>query len=81
MPLSTSVEVQVVRIVETHNPGRSYPLATGLGALIAPVIFAFGAVITDVRHPVWLTQMLSLLVGLGAITGMFAWLGGPPRAR
>lgn len=87
-----------------HNPGRSHPLATGLGALILLVIFAlgavpiaatlpgekislqsgvfdaFGAVITDVWHSGWLTQMLSLLVGLGAISGIFAWLGDPSKA-
>lgn len=102
--LFAGVEVQAVHMVEMHNPGRSYPLATGLGALIALVIFAlgavpiaailpgdkislqsgvfdaFGAVITDVWHLGWLTQMLSLLVGLVAISGIFAWLGGPSKA-
>jgi amino acid transporter len=102
--LLAGVEVQAVHMVEMHSPGRSYPLATGLGALIAMVILAlgavpiaailpgdkislqsgafdaFGAVITDVWHLGWLTQMLSLLVGLGAISGVFAWLGGPSKA-
>ena len=101
--LFAGVEVQAVHVVEMRNPGRSYPLAIALGALIALVVFAlgaiplaailpgdkislqsgvfdaFGAVITDVWNLRWLTQVLALLVGLGAISGVFAWLGSPSK--
>ena len=30
-------------------------------------------------HLAWLAQLLSLLVGIGAIAGVFAWLGSPSR--
>ena len=101
--LFAGVEVQAVHVVEMDKPGRSYPLATGLGALIALGIFALGAVslaailpgdrislqsgvfdafsavVTDLWHLRWLTQVLALLVGLGAISGIFAWLGSPSK--
>ncbi|MDR3452240.1 MAG: amino acid permease [Rhodoferax sp.] len=86
-----------------RNPSRDYPLAIGIGAVIALAVFAlgaiplaailphekislqsgvfdaFGAVITDIWHMGWLVQVLSLLVGLGAVSGVFAWLGSPSK--
>jgi amino acid transporter len=101
--LFAGVEVQAVHIVEMKDPSRGYPLAIGIGAVIALVIFALGAVpiaailphakispqsgvfdtfaavITDIWHAGWLVQLLSLLVGLGAVSGIFAWLGSPSK--
>jgi amino acid transporter len=92
-----------VHIVDMENPSRGYPLAIGIGAVIALVIFALGAVpiaailpnekislqsgvfdtfaavITDIWHAGWLVQLISLLVGLGAVSGIFAWLGSPSK--
>jgi glutamate:GABA antiporter len=48
-------------------------------SLQSGVFDAFGAVISDIWHMGWLTQLLSLLVGIGAISGVFAWLGSPSR--
>jgi amino acid transporter len=48
-------------------------------ALQSGVFDAFGAVISDAWHLGWLTRLLSLLVGLGAIGGVFAWLGSPAK--
>ena len=48
-------------------------------SLQSGVFDAFGAVIGDVWHMAWLVQLLSLLVGIGAIAGVFAWLGSPSR--
>jgi amino acid transporter len=101
--LFAGVEVQAVHIVEMRKPSREYPLAIGMGAVLALVIFALGAipiaailphdkislqsgvfdafaaVITDIWHMGWLVQALSLLVGLGAVSGIFAWLGSPSK--
>ncbi len=101
--LFAGIEVQAVHIVEMKNPSRGYPIAIGIGAVIALVIFTLGAVpiaailphdkislqsgvfdtfsavITDIWHAGWLVQALSLLVGLGAISGIFAWLGSPSK--
>jgi glutamate:GABA antiporter len=101
--LFAGVEVQAVHIVEMRKPGREYPLAIALGAVISLVVFALGAipiaailaqdkislqsgvfdtfsaVITDIWHQAWIVQGLSLLVGLGAVSGVFAWLGSPSK--
>ena len=101
--LFAGVEVQAVHVVDMRKPGRGYPLAIGIGALVALLIFALGAipiaailphdrislqsgvfdtfraVIADVWHMSWLVQALSLMVGLGAISGIFAWLGSPSK--
>jgi amino acid transporter len=101
--LFAGVEVQAVHVAEMREPGREYPLAIGIGALAAVLVFALGAipvaailphdrislqsgvfdtfsaVISDMWHMIWLTRTLSLLVGLGAVSGIFAWLGSPSR--
>ena len=48
-------------------------------SLQSGVFDAFHAVIADGWHLAWLAQLLSLLVGIGAIAGVFAWLGSPSR--
>ena len=48
-------------------------------SLQSGVFDAFHAVIADGWHLAWLAQFLSLLVGIGAIAGVFAWLGSPSR--
>jgi amino acid transporter len=101
--LFAGVEVQAVHVTEMRSPGRGFPAAIGLGAIISVLIFAlgalpiaailpykkislqsgvfdaFGAVITDIWHLPWLVSALSLLVGIGAISGVLAWLGSPSR--
>ncbi len=53
-------------------PYKSISLQTG-------VFETFKAVITNVWQLGWLAQSLSLLVGIGAIAGVFAWLGSPSK--
>ncbi|MEO8281449.1 MAG: amino acid permease [Ideonella sp.] len=101
--LFAGVEVQAVHVRDMHDPGREYPFAIGIGAVVALVVFVlgaipiaailphekislqsgvfdtFGAVITELWHMGWLVQALSLLVGLGAVSGIFAWLGSPSK--
>ena len=101
--LFAGVEIQAVHVVQMRNPGREYPRAIALGAALAMVIFAIGAVpiaailphdrislqsgvfdtfaavFTEVWHLGWLVQVVSLLVALGALSGIFAWLGSPSR--
>jgi amino acid transporter len=48
-------------------------------SLQSGVFDAFGAIISDIWQMGWLTQLLSLLVGIGAVSGVFAWLGSPSR--
>lgn len=48
-------------------------------SLQSGVFDAFSAVITDLWHMAWLVQVLSLMVGLGAVSGIFAWLGSPSK--
>jgi glutamate:GABA antiporter len=48
-------------------------------SLQSGVFDTFNAVITDVWHIGWLAQILALLVGIGAIAGVFAWLGSPSK--
>lgn len=48
-------------------------------SLQSGVFDAFGAVITTIWHMPWLVSVLSLLVGVGAISGVLAWLGSPSR--
>jgi amino acid transporter len=48
-------------------------------SLQSGVFDTFGAVITDIWHMQWLVAVLSLLVGVGAISGVLAWLGSPSR--
>ena len=48
-------------------------------SLQSGVFDAFGAVITDIWHMGWAVSALSLLVGIGAISGVLAWLGSPSR--
>ena len=48
-------------------------------SLQSGVFDTFGAVITDIWHMGWLTSVLSLFVGIGAISGVFAWLGSPSK--
>ena len=48
-------------------------------SLQSGVFDTFNAVIGDVWHAGWLASLLSLLVGIGAISGVFAWLGSPSR--
>jgi amino acid transporter len=45
----------------------------------AGVFDTFAAVISQIWHLPWLTSILSALVGVGAIAGVFAWLGSPSR--
>lgn len=91
-------------IVETKNPNRGDPIAIGVGAVVAPVIFApdaapiaailpdgafslqsgvfdtFSPVIPDIWHADRMEPALSMLVALGAVSGICAWLDGPPGA-
>jgi len=59
------------------------PIATILPyekiSLQSGVFDTFNAVVADIWHLGWLVQALSLLVGIGAISGVFAWLGSPSR--
>jgi putative glutamate/gamma-aminobutyrate antiporter len=95
------VEVQAVHVPKMKNPSKEYPLTIGVGAIIALLVFALGAipiatilpyadislqsavfdtfnaVITNIWHIGWLAKILALLVGIGAIGGVFAWLGSP----
>jgi amino acid transporter len=48
-------------------------------SLQSGVFDTFSAVITDIWHMGWLTSVLSLFVGIGAISGVFAWLGSPSK--
>jgi len=48
-------------------------------SLQSGVFDTFGAVITDIWHMGWVVSILSLLVGVGAISGVLAWLGSPSR--
>jgi amino acid transporter len=48
-------------------------------SLQSGVFDAFGAVLTDLWHMGWAVSVLSLLVGIGAISGVLAWLGSPSR--
>jgi amino acid transporter len=48
-------------------------------SLQSGVFDTFAAVITDIWHMQWLVSVLSLLVGVGAISGVLAWLGSPSR--
>ena len=48
-------------------------------SLQSGVFDTFNTVIADVWHLGWVVQLLSLLVGIGAIAGVFAWLGSPSR--
>jgi glutamate:GABA antiporter len=48
-------------------------------SLQSAVFDTFGAVIGDIWHAGWLVSLLSLLVGIGAISGVFAWLGSPSK--
>jgi putative glutamate/gamma-aminobutyrate antiporter len=54
-------------------------LPYGKISLQSGVFEAFKAVFDGVWHLGWLAQLLSLLVGIGAIAGVFAWLGSPSR--
>jgi putative glutamate/gamma-aminobutyrate antiporter len=45
----------------------------------AGVFDSFAAIITTLWHMPWLTSLLAFLVGIGAISGVFAWLGSPSR--
>jgi glutamate:GABA antiporter len=46
-------------------------------SLQSAVFDTYNAVIADVWHIGWLVPVLSFLVGIGAISGVFAWLGSP----
>jgi putative glutamate/gamma-aminobutyrate antiporter len=48
-------------------------------SLQSGVFDAFGAVVTNIWHMGWAVSALSLLVGIGAISGVLAWLGSPSR--
>lgn len=48
-------------------------------SLQSGVFDAFGAVLTDIWHMGWAVAALSLLVGVGAISGVLARLGSPSR--
>ena len=48
-------------------------------SLQSGVFDTFSAVITDIWHMGWAVSALSLLVALGAISGVLAWLGSPSR--
>ena len=48
-------------------------------SLQSGVFDTFGAVIADIWHMGWAVSALSLLVALGAISGVLAWLGSPSR--
>jgi putative glutamate/gamma-aminobutyrate antiporter len=48
-------------------------------SLQSGVFDTFSAVLSDVWHIGWVVPVLAFLVGLGAISGVFAWLGSPSR--
>jgi putative glutamate/gamma-aminobutyrate antiporter len=48
-------------------------------SLQSGVFDTFTAVFTDIWHMSWVVSLLSLLVGMGAISGVLAWLGSPSR--
>ena len=48
-------------------------------SLQSAVFDTFNVVIGGIWHAWWLTSLLALLVGVGAISGVFAWLGSPSR--
>lgn len=48
-------------------------------SLQSGVFDTFNAVIVGLWHLGWLARILALLVGVGAISGVFAWLGSPSR--
>lgn len=48
-------------------------------SLQSGVFDTFNVVISNVWHMGWLVPLLSLLVGIGAVSGVFAWLGSPSR--
>jgi glutamate:GABA antiporter len=48
-------------------------------SLQSAVFDTFNAVIGGIWHAWWLSSLLALLVGVGAISGVFAWLGSPSR--
>jgi amino acid transporter len=52
-------------------------LPYGSISLQAGVFDTFNAVIGNLWHMGWLVAALSFLVGVGAISGVFAWLGSP----
>jgi amino acid transporter len=47
--------------------------------LQSAVFDTFSAVLADVWHIGWVVPVLAFLVGVGAISGVFAWLGSPSR--
>jgi len=48
-------------------------------SLQSGVFDTFNAVIINLWHMEWLARILALLVGVGAIAGVFAWLGSPSK--
>lgn len=48
-------------------------------SLQSAVFDTYAAVFTGVWHMGWLVQVVSLLVALGAVSGIFAWLGSPSK--
>ena len=48
-------------------------------SLQSAVFDTFGAVITDIWHMGWLVSILSMLVAIGAVSGVLAWLGSPSK--
>jgi putative glutamate/gamma-aminobutyrate antiporter len=48
-------------------------------SLQSAVFDTFGAVITDIWHMGWLVSVLSMLVAIGAVSGVLAWLGSPSK--
>jgi amino acid transporter len=48
--------------------------------LLSAVFYAFQLVLTHTLHVSgWLARAIDLLIAIGGISGVLAWLGGPPR--
>lgn len=48
-------------------------------SLQSAVFDTFDAVISDIWHMGWLVSVLSMLVAIGAVSGVLAWLGSPSK--
>lgn len=48
-------------------------------SLIGAVFYAFQLVLGTTLHAGWIARVMDLLIAFGGISGVLAWLGGPPR--
>lgn len=48
-------------------------------SLVAADFTAFQMVFGGVLHVGWIARIMDLLIGIGGVSGVLAWLGGPPR--